>query len=1081
MTKARCLKLRCFLEGIEVPVISANVQAAPNSPMMASIQLPPLSEGTKLLPRTLVHLFFLDFWADAPTRVLDNSAVPTTQSATLSQPDKINARYKLLFGGEVVGFDWTKTVNNRALVLKCADWSTYWDSAQQFNNTDLFGPGYKALFSGGGTTMLTDFMQSASEVVISLIKSPSIQYPKLKGLLGGLVHLLEAIGGAYYTPNGKTFCGQNIFFSLAELRLHITQMITAYEKDSSSSRLLGGGYDGMFGRTLSGLGDQVSYRKALNALAAAIFHETYAQPCPLFTPGTNNTVNGRGSTTQTLASEPSLQNIVTAAETVAQHINSFVDEIQTSPVFGADAIKKINGLIAEVAMVKSQALSQGYKLANLNFDNATKELKLAAQRIKQSPLLRNMDILTTSNKAVTQVIEDLSGAWYYLRSLVYLPASVDAGLARPARLNQQIIRPDVWFTAPPRCNVVFPENYFHLQYQRSFLEEPTRLLLKTNNEFYGEDELFDQMYFAPKVMGIKKQKKDLWSILQNDIMEHELYTGILPVFEKMGEFNIFGVRANTQTVKKTAATVVTTGGTPAVPAHSVDTGTATVLVPEVLAVPGTTTTIIVNTGSATRTSSIPLAQRSCNFLFARYRYAARQMSILGTFMPYTALGFPGFVIDKYVDAANLASLQKQLNNAGLNFAPNGKLLGTHFLGCFSQICHSLDQRDGGKTEIQMQYPREYSESFSFYTPDDETVDEVNLAAAAAKNGAKPVTVKVPVSGSSISRATAVAAISPPVLGSIGPQGGKILSVEDVTSSYTANSVTVKGMTARAKPVPGVSGKKLPLYLGSRNYNATAKPTYVSVGVRDVASVWGADVVTLVGDPGKWVTFRAYLVIEQVPNYTEADIFVPFEEQIRPGWYGDCWSNQKIGDVYQQFFQTGAITDVQMISGPTGTMQNATSATNALSGAQAAQAVSPSNPNGPLVPAIASLEDGSSIAQACEYIVQVYSYIKSSGLDIDDFIRSYSWRPIATMVDMFGTDNLKYDPSGQTVVTGVEGFHSRAFGPYQDLYGMTPTQTKTIFGVNAGSGFAKRADTRMAKYLAVRSYADMLRAFRAILG
>ena len=55
---AKRLKLRLFLEGIEVPVIAARVESAPNSPGVCSIQVPPVAAGTELLPRTLVHLFF---------------------------------------------------------------------------------------------------------------------------------------------------------------------------------------------------------------------------------------------------------------------------------------------------------------------------------------------------------------------------------------------------------------------------------------------------------------------------------------------------------------------------------------------------------------------------------------------------------------------------------------------------------------------------------------------------------------------------------------------------------------------------------------------------------------------------------------------------------------------------------------------------------------------------------------------------------------------------------------------------------------------------------------------------------------
>ena len=56
----RRLKIRCFLEGIEIPIISASVSSAPNSPSVASLQVLPLAEGTKLAARTLVHLFVFD-------------------------------------------------------------------------------------------------------------------------------------------------------------------------------------------------------------------------------------------------------------------------------------------------------------------------------------------------------------------------------------------------------------------------------------------------------------------------------------------------------------------------------------------------------------------------------------------------------------------------------------------------------------------------------------------------------------------------------------------------------------------------------------------------------------------------------------------------------------------------------------------------------------------------------------------------------------------------------------------------------------------------------------------------------------
>ena len=330
------LRLRLFLEGVEVPVVGAQLQCLPNAPIMAAIQVPPRSEGLRLLPRTLVHLFFLDFYEEEnpfigvstfsnaagevhPTRYQDqldtfnarlNNSLAEKGFAPEDSPEvgADNAtnsrigRYKVLFFGEIIGLDWTKNQGNRALVLQCADPSNYWDYAYQWTNTGLFGPGIKAMFSGGSTNLFTDFLSSKAEVLTNILRTPSITFPKLKGLAGGIVHLLESIGGTYY--HSKKVAGQNIFFTLAELRLHINQMIMAVEDDPTASRLLANqGYGGLFSRLLGGMGGQTSIRKSITALQGIIFHETYAQPCPRYIPGVNT---GQGeSSRHRLADDPS--------------------------------------------------------------------------------------------------------------------------------------------------------------------------------------------------------------------------------------------------------------------------------------------------------------------------------------------------------------------------------------------------------------------------------------------------------------------------------------------------------------------------------------------------------------------------------------------------------------------------------------------------------------------------------------------------------------------------------------------------------------------------------------------------------
>jgi hypothetical protein len=84
------------------------------------------------------------------------------------------------------------------------------------------------------------------------------------------------------------------------------------------------------------------------------------------------------------------------------------------------------------------------------------------------------------------------------------------------------------------------------------------------------------------------------------------------------------------------------------------------------------------------------------------------------------------------------------------------------------------------------------------------------------------------------------------------------------------------------------------------------------------------------------------------------------------------------------------------------------------------------------------------------------------LDADEFIRAYTWRPIATMFDMYGSTDLTFDSRGIAALTGVEGFHSRAFGPYADLFGLVTPEVDTLLGIKRGSVTAQKGDTRMRK-------------------
>ena len=1035
--KAQRLRIRLFLEGVEVPVIAAQVQVRPNSPMVASIQIPPLAEATRFLPRTLVHLYFLDFYeAENLNLTKTGTSIPKAPGPTVYEQaaerdvlndvvtnesnefvkDVQNQQYKLLFCGELMGFAWSKNQANRSIILQCSDMSNYWDYAYQYNNTDLFGPGYKALFSGGSTNLFTDFLSDAGSIVTQILHQPPTRYPDMKGLLGGVIHLLEAMGGSYYYD--KKYAGQNIFFSLAELRLHLTQMLTAFEKDPTSHRLLGGSFDSLFGRSIGNLGEQASFRKVISMLTSVIFHEVYPQPCPLYVPGKDGTISG--FVRKKVSSIPGFSSLATAAdglieslEVTIKALNEYTlsekptDETELSKfrsAYRADMLQRM-----ALAQTQCQTSARQADQAKPRGANAIKSLVQVADQISRhfrtaatsigqalSKLKATQGLGTGST--VTKLLRDASSE---LKKILSLEANVTPPKqAIPGQLKQQIFRPDVWFSAPPRCNVLFPDQYTQLNYSRQFMQEPTRLLLKTNDEFFGEDELFDNFYFAPKAVTLKSERNTLQAILRGDILDHELFTGILPVFEKMGEFNIFAARSG-----------MVNGKTP----------------------------------------KIGLAQRSTNFLYFKYRFASRQLQVTGRFNPYIACGFPGLIIDKYVDLQTFklhSELTKTLpNEAGIPPRALNSMLGTHFLGNFTEVTHAIDQGQG-TTLINCSYARQPEESVEFLGAVEE---EVILR----RQGGKPAT-----------RTTTVAALTPPRVNSQGPNFGRITEVLEVTSRYSYTDI---------------SSKLLPVFHGNRDPKTKQLTTLVPVGFADTAKNLGPDIPDLVGDENLVVRFLAYDITEEISREKKEYVELPPEEYIRPGWYGDCWHPAKIAEVYYDFFNTGSITEPTSVQNTDGSDFDGlvtSDAQTTLADMQNAEHPM-SYARDQLVQL--SLTKEANIEAAVAFLVLSYSVVKQANFDSEQFIRSYTWRPIASMLDMFGSADLELDVEGKEVVRGIEGFHSRAFGPFNDLFGLVTNDIESIVGIKKGSAQAQKADTRKRKYEKVLEYVSAIRLSRAILG
>jgi hypothetical protein len=336
------------------------------------------------------------------------------------------------------------------------------------------------------------------------------------------------------------------------------------------------------------------------------------------------------------------------------------------------------------------------------------------------------------------------------------------------------------------------------------------------------------------------------------------------------------------------------------------------------------------------------------------------------------------------------------------------------------------------------------------------------------------------SGKPTVRTTDVAALNPPQLRSLGPNGGNIKAVNDVTDRYDVDAFLGPGFGAVGILLPE-DARKLPLFTAKTQKDGRTKTVLVPVAVSVTGLQLGSpDVTAVTGDENKAVVFRAFRIEEEVPRFRREQKEKAMEDLIHPGWYDDVWRPNKIGQAYQEFFGIGAITDPQSrgdgyLKIPTAEEEEAAQATEAAANAEGVE--------DPSVELLASLklDEKSSIRDAVDFLVVTYSHIRQNNLNVDEFIRGYTWRPIATMADMFGTTDLKFSSDGEKVIGGVEGFHSRAFGPYDNLFGLASPEVKTILGIKRDSVAAQRADLRARKQEAVQQYTSALLFSRGILG
>lgn len=1044
---AHRLHLRLFLEGIEVPVISAQVQANLNAPATASIQVVPTDKLFELKPRTLVHLFFYDF-----------------TTGDLEEPKLKD--YKLIFGGEVVGIQYAKTPTARQAVLQCADWSSYWDTTYQlFLDYSPHGNVLteKAALWGGGNRMFDNIIRGhSSELARFLVQRPKT--PGLrgtKGLLGGVINTLEKMGGV---PNHSK--GVNDFFAVAELRLRILQQLAAEEADMTPVRVFRSKeFMEWITRGISSVGRLITFRTMLKLLLRYIYYDVVPNPAPPYIPGGNVSFKASASYLEK-GVEKQLDDLQEKARTVANRSANALADLPPERVqryLGELRSNLVSDIIDAIDKLKEE--NKGYRKAprkTKSLVNRAASSLQTAYTLLQKTVTKDGNLIPSGGKSekdiLTFVHDRAVAAWHALKAA----KSVNKDKSKKftlhetasARLPMQILRPDCFFVTPPKCNVFFPEQYTQMSYQRSHLQEVTRVLLQTGMAMIGNDKLLSDYFLAPNMKEVRKIAKEQGTRGYRILLPWEKYTGIIPKYEYISDIVFYAGKRQRELDKQQRR----------------DSGSA---------------------GKNVVGSRAAYAQRVANFNYMKHRFAPRAIRLSMRFNPFVAPGFPALVIDKpfhiseetIKESLKSPSLDSKTRKAldsllalksspleGLSTAyakdPKfGRLLGapSQFLGMVISMAHSITQT-GGTTSVTLTHVRTHrateSDFLEFYLKAKERdilsrakyktfVIDIEQAIKEGKSDlikacldATPqeILVDYRYSGKEmVSASRPITDVSKPGVGIVKVVGadlaswpnGEKASDTNYRNLHTPNQYKLRDIAGDVLTVPGLKGPTKEVTHNKNTFLVPDGPIRLKPGMKfgkyPIQKIRVLDDQIKVSNiTGKNAFYWSKVAIDTgTPTKAKVTLTdLPIEEVVRPSWFSPLYSNLYIGKyIYRPFFGTESLVDDVILTPSTPPDEKLD--------------LDRSDFIDMTVDDVPKLKNIPHAEAAIDLLAFLYGEIRSRGLDVQRFIMDYTYRPIATMEDIFGSEDLELEKKGDkvSVKSGKLGFHSMAIAPYDNLVGL----------------------------------------------
>jgi hypothetical protein len=1031
MGRAKPLHLRLFLEGQEVPVVSAQVQAGLWAPATAAIQIVPLDSALDFKPRTMVHLFYLE----EPKVTDTNKRVDLTDGLGT---DLADTAYKLFFCGEIAGFSFVKTPMSRAVILQCLDHSSYWDQLQATMMD--YGPQGNAFVSKASFYASDAFIfanvptQNQKEKLRSWIlgKPKTPGWENIGGLAGGILNMMEQMSGV----RGWRL-GVNDFYSLAEMRCHLLGQVAADVSDNTSQKLLDTQvfFDWLY-NDMQNQSGQVSLRDMMKLLCQYIYYQIAPNPIAKYDPASDKPRQVTYGPKDIILSKSPYFSI---CQTIILDCVMGLNENKTGRT--RNDVQQLSTKVTKTLCGKLNSKV----MPNIAFELPQKALDLSAALISVLAAwdAANQADITKTTATAYKIAVDLDAALTKAqKTKAYTTKGGSYEVSEKARLRTQIFRPDCFMSAPPTCNVIFPEQYTQLTYDRNFLSEVTRVEISLYSKIVGQNALTAAHFMEPNLRGVAnevvKRLGDKWRVL----MDHELHTGIIGREEWLPDsFNVSKAEIRGDDGAK-------------VNAH------------------------------------ISWVAKTGLHHFFKYRIGPRLINVAGRFMPQVVCGFPALVIQKPFPMKSLPEDETTAIDLILNSNNPGEELGAppQFLGMVEGISHSVGQ-DGGFTQISMSHCRNHlgiDDEFVGVTLAKERATkttsgrtQTRLDLTRVRNDTKMMDFlrRATPSGAGLTSATSVTN-QELTKSEATYQKKTYIGGAPVWEQKTTAVTAPKDNMSKANQLPGFMDAIDPLLPAGAVIKVPRLTNGLTTGSKGPAG--GKVRLIEVHDPtiveiDNQNYFQSITIYEDLTESISLDSPVPVEYVVRPSWLSDAYDNERIGPkIYDQFFGCNSIVDMISLSDigsiPERPDERGMSVTIEEDRAEIEKKLSD----------IHSKRNFYSIEKAVNLISYLYGKVKSKdGADVDEFVSTFTWRPIATKQDLLGSTSLKVKVDNDVVTvdkeSGVIGFHtlsvSEATVDAGRLVGLMEDSTVKMARMGAKELEAVRAsyDVRKEKLDRIRAY------------